>query len=143
MRLDSTAQAQIVLEHHGVSGSALDFLVLLWSITQFFDDVHDGDPVQDFNFVLYSTLLSLPANSFYAEHRPALAPAIHVAIEKWHMANEREKAKEGDARSFMWRAAYWDVAAVVCSLTGNPNIRYIVSAYNESFDEYLKEVNHA
>jgi len=132
-----------LLEDNDITGSACDFLVLLWGMIQFFDDVFDGDPVKDFDRVLYASLLSLPLNEFYSQYRAALAPAIHMAIEKWHMANSRESAATGDARTFMWRAAYWDVAGTVCSITNNPNMRTVIALYAESYEEYLLEVNNA
>lgn len=141
--IDSMDRMKKLFEDAGIIGSACDFLTMLWGTIQFFDDVFDGDPVKEFDKVLYSCLLSIPLNKFYQDNMAALAPQIHVAIEKWHMANELEGVRRGDARSFMWRAAFWDVAAVVCSITGNQNIRGIIAAYDESFEEYLKEVNDA
>lgn len=132
-----------LLNQMNLPQSAVDFLTMLWGVIQFFDDVKDGDPVKEFDQVLLSCILGLPCNQFYSENKASLAPALHVAIEKWHLANRMEENKQGDARSFMWRAGYWDIVALTCALTGNPNIMSALAIYGENFEEYLQEVNHA
>ena len=140
--IDATDRLSKMLFTKGITGAANDFLSMVWSLSQFYDDVFDGDPVKDFDQNLRYTLLGLPLNTFYQEHCQALAPLIHVSIEKWQLANALEKAHVANAQSFMWRACYWDIVAVVASIIGISDIADLLSLYDESFEEYLKEVNH-
>ena len=88
---------------------AADWLLDLWRVIQVFDDIHDGDEVADVMPALWAGLVTMPGNPFYQANAAALQAAVATAILKWHAANEAEAAGEADARSFVWRAAYYDV----------------------------------
>lgn len=121
------------------------FLATLWELIQYFDDVYDDDifinPSATYDAV-YKALVTFPSNTFYAANFATLAPAICLAIDKWKLANEMEKDKQGDARSFMWRAAYYDILALVCIIEGK-DTETALQLYGETYEDYLQEVNNA
>ena len=117
------------------------FLETIWELLQFFDDVYDKDPVTNFDSALYGAFLTLPTNNFYTRHQAALAPAIHIAIEKWKLANYVEENGKADAKSYMWRACFYDILALVCILNGCPQqTQAALTMYGETFEDYMKEM---
>jgi hypothetical protein len=141
------------LEEHFVNaldlpGAAVDWLLDLWRVIQVFDDVHDGDPVADVMPALWAGLVSMPGNPFYQANAAALQAAVATAILKWHAANEAEDAGQADERSFVWRAAYYDVvllAVLLChgqaeALRLAPTIMLM---YGEPFAAYREEFPNA
>jgi hypothetical protein len=141
------------LEEHFVNALdlpsvAVDWLLDLWQVIQVFDDAHDGDPVGDVMPALWAALVSMPGNPFYQAHAPALQAAVATAILKWHAANEAEDAGQADERSFVWRAAYYDVvllAVLLChgqaeALRLAPTIMLM---YGEPFAAYREEFPNA
>jgi hypothetical protein len=141
------------LEEHFVNaldlpGTAVDWLLDLWRVIQVFDDVHDGDPAGDVMPALWAALVSMPSNPFYQANAAALQAAVATAILKWHAANEAEDAGQADERSFVWRAAYYDVvllAVLLChgqaeALRLAPTIMLM---YGEPFAAYREEFPNA
>jgi hypothetical protein len=141
------------LEEHFVNAldlprPATDWLLDLWRVIQVFDDIHDGDPAGDVMPALWAALVSMPGNPFYQAHAPALQAAVATAILKWHAANEAEDAGQADERSFVWRAAYYDVvllATLLChgqaeALRLAPTIMLM---YGEPFAAYREEFPNA
>lgn len=130
--------------HLGLSQSALALVVDLWALIQVFDDIEDGHtPKKDeADRALYAALVGLAVNEFYSHHRAAIAPALLVAVEKWKAANQAEKTGAHDAKSYMWRAGFYDVLALICLLDGKPVIPAL-SLYGETFQDYMKEFDHA
>ena len=130
--------------HLGLSHAALSLAVDLWALIQVFDDIEDGHaPKKDeASHALIASLVGLPTNDFYMLHKAAIAPALVVAVEKWKAANHAEKTGEHDAKSFMWRAGFYDVLALICLLDGKPVIPAL-SLYGETFQDYMKEFDHA
>ena len=141
------------LEEHFVNAldlprPAADWLLDLWHVIQVFDDVHDGDPAGDVMPALWGALISMPGNPFYVANAAALQAAVATAILKWHAANEAEDAGEADERSFVWRAAYYDVvllAVLLChgqaeALRLAPTIMLM---YGEPFAAYREEFPNA
>ena len=141
------------LEEHFVNAldlprPATDWLLDLWRVIQVFDDIHDGDPVGDAMPALWASLVSMPGNPFYVANAAALQAAVATAILKWHAANEAEDAGQADERSFVWRAAYYDVvllAVLLChgqaeALRLAPTIMLM---YGEPFAAYREEFPNA
>lgn len=127
----------------GFTPAAESFICTIWDLIQFFDDVEDKDPVQmPVHEAVTLAMVRLPMNQFYQQWMATLSPAITLAIEKWQMSNEMEAYQCGDARSFMWRAAFYDVLANVCIIEGKP-VRAALALYGEQFETYLQEVNNA
>ena len=123
---------------------AADWLLDLWRVIQVFDDIHDGDEVADVMPALWAGLVTMPGNPFYQANAATLQAAVATAILKWHAANEAEAAGEADARSFVWRAAYYDVVllAVLLSHGQAEALRLapvVMMMYGEPFAAYQEE----
>lgn len=127
---------------------AVDWLMGLWDCAQVFDDVADGDPVSrpDLNRVIRQVLVEMPGNPFFMAKCHALLPVVSLAILKWQASDDAERAGAADARSFVWRAAFYDVVLMVVSLChedARPFARDVMTLYGEDFAEYLREFAHA
>ena len=127
---------------------AADWLLDLWRVIQVFDDIHDGDEVADVMPALWAGLVTMPGNPFYQANAAALQAAVATAILKWHAANEAEAAGEADARSFVWRAAYYDVVLLVTLLChGQADALrlapVVMMMYGEPFAAYQEEFPNA
>lgn len=125
-------------------GAAIDWLLDLWHVIQVFDDIHDGDPAGDVMPALWGALVSMPGNPFYQAHAPALQAAVATAILKWHAANEAEDAGQADERSYVWRAAYYDVVLLVTLLCHGQAAALrlapvVMLMYGEPFAAYREE----
>ena len=141
------------LEHHfkhqlDLPRPAADWLLDLWQVIQVFDDAHDGDPIGNVMPALWAALVSMPGNVFYQANAAALQAAVATAILKWHAANEAEDAGEADERSFVWRAAYYDVVLLVVLLChGQAEALRLAPAvmlmYGEPFAAYREEFPNA
>lgn len=73
--------------------AAIEFLRLLSSATELWDDLIDGDkrPLpQEISQVFTDLLVGLPNNPFYMQHRQHLTPLIIQAINSWQVANVLE-----------------------------------------------------
>ncbi|MCP4262914.1 MAG: hypothetical protein GY774_36200 [Planctomycetes bacterium] len=134
----------------GFPESAIEWLIMIWRIAQFFDDVADGDPVErlDLNAVLWDCLIGMNQNTFYQNHIPTLCPLVANAILKWQGSDNMERKGGSNAVSFVWRAGYYDLVLMVYFLVhghkkASEDADLIASLYGESYDEYLKEFNHA
>jgi len=128
--------------------AAVDWLLDLWQVIQVFDDAHDGDPVGDVMPALWAALVSMPGNPFYVANAAALQGAVATAILKWHAANEAEDAGEADERSFVWRAAYYDVVLLVVLLCYGQTealrlAPVVMLMYGEPFAAYREEFPNA
>lgn len=123
---------------------AVDWLLDLWSTIQAFDDMHDGDAVDDVMPALWGALVAMPGNPFYLAHAPALQGAMATAILKWHAANVAEAAGKADEKSYVWRAAYYDVVLLAVLLChGQPAALRLAPTvmlmYGEPFAAYREE----
>ena len=132
------------LEGLGLPQPATDWLLDLWQVIQTFDDVHDGDKVNNVMPALWASLVSMPGNPFYQSNAAALQGALATAILKWHAANTAEDDGKADERSFVWRAAYYDVVVLVVLLChGQAEALRLAPAvmlmYGEPFAAYREE----
>ena len=127
---------------------AADWLLDLWRVIQVFDDIHDGDEVADVMPALWAGLVTMPGNPFYQANAAALQAAVATAILKWHAANEAEDAGQADERSYVWRAAYYDVVLLVTLLChGQADALrlapVVMMMYGEPFAAYQEEFPNA
>ena len=137
------------LEHHfkhrlDLPRPAADWLLDLWQVIQVFDDAHDGDPIGNVMPALWAGLVTMPGNPFYQANAAALQAAVATAILKWHAANEAEDAGKADERSYVWRAAYYDVVLLVTLLCHGKEYALrmaptIMLMYGEPFADYREE----
>lgn len=129
---------------------AIDWLLLLWSAIQTFDDFADGDVVEraELDALIWNTLVALPCHPFFATNAQALGGAVSTAILKWQASDRAERDGFADARSFVWRAGFYDVVLVVLNLCYGPRVaqskaHLVMHLYGERLDDYLKEFGHA
>ena len=129
---------------------AVAWLMILFDAVQVFDDVQDGDLVsaQDLSACVWNTLVAMPQNAFFAANSSHLLPAMGTAIMKWHAANALEKSGDHSAKSYVWRAGYYDIVLLCVILCrgaefAQANAASILNLYGETFDDYLKEFGNA
>jgi hypothetical protein len=138
--------AQVLL----LPAPAVEWLLMLWNAIQVFDDVADGDPVDraELDGAIWNTLVAMNQNSFYLKNAELLAPCVALMVMKWQASDRVERAGEADARSYMWRAGYYDVILVAVQAYhgakfANDNAHVVMELYGETFEDYMKEFGHA
>lgn len=129
---------------------AVEWLSILWEVIQTFDDYADGDAVarQELDALIWNALVALPCHPFFVAHAHTLGVALSTAILKWQASDRAEREGLADARSFVWRASYYDVVLVVLNLCYSPTVaqskaHLVMGLYGEKLDDYLKEFDHA
>lgn len=145
--------AQTIRSHMqalGLPPDAVEWLVMLWDCIQVFDDVADGDPVKrgDLDTVIMNSLVLMPGNPFFRANSSHLIPVVMTAILKWKASDIVEKAGKADARSYMWRASYYDVVLLVFGIChgmqyASDNAERVMHLYGETLEGYLKEFENA
>ena len=130
--------------------SAVEWLMMVYDAIQVFDDVADGDPVErkDLNAVIWNTLVGMPQNAFFIANSNHLVPLLATNILKWQASDTAEQNKQADAKSFMWRAGYYDLVLMAVSLVhgagfATVNAHHVMALYGEKFEDYLKEFGDA
>ena len=126
--------------------AAVEWLLDVWRMIQMLDDVADGDPVSrdDLNGVIWASLVTMPANPFFLANAAALQTALAQLVLKWQASDDAERQGQADARSFVWRAGYYDLVLLVVLLTkGHADAmkaaKTVMHLYGETLHEYLKE----
>lgn len=129
---------------------AVDWLLMMFHVTQFFDDVADGDPVErdDLNMALWNTLYACHHNRFFIANGAYLLPLVGSMIMKWQASDAAERDGNADARSFVWRAGYYDLVLAAIQLCHGvecaiQNAHHVMSLYGEKLEDYLEEFHHA
>jgi hypothetical protein len=141
-------------EHFGTAlelpPDAAQWLLDLWRVIQMLDDVADNDSIEreELNSTIFLALVGLPANPFFQAHRMNLLPILATAVLKWQASNLAEQDGNADEKSFVWRAAYYDVVLLVVLLCHGVEkaanaAPYVMAMYGEVFADYLKEFPHA
>jgi hypothetical protein len=87
-------------------------------------------------------------NQFFITHSHHLVPLLAAMILKWQASDQAERAGEADAKSFVWRAGYYDLILMAVSLTHGPgfatkNAHLVMELYGETFEDYMKEFGNA
>ena len=129
---------------------AIDWLLMLFEAIQVFDDVADGDPVEreDLNAVIWNTLVGMNQNIFWIANSHSLAPVVATMILKWQASDQAERDGKADAKSFVWRAGYYDVVLMTVALChgtqqATDKAQQVMELYGETFEDYMKEFDHA
>ena len=125
---------------------AVAWLMDLWEVTQTLDDVVDDDDVtRDAALrVVVKCLVTMPTNPFYMANANVLQPIIATAILKWKASDDAERANEADERSFVWRAAFYDVIMTTVLLCHGWDVAMekaasIMRLYGEDYTSYKEE----
>ena len=129
---------------------AVEWLLMLWCAIQVFDDVADGDPVEreDLNATIWNTLVGMSQNTFWQANSLTIAPVVASMILKWQASDQAERAGKADARSFVWRAGYYDVVLMVVAVCHGTQratqaAQQVMELYGETLEDYMKEFSHA
>ncbi len=128
----------------------VEWLVMVYDAIQVFDDVADGDVVErkDLNVTIWNTMVGMHQNAFFMTNSHHLVPLLATMVLKWQASDIAERAGQADARSFVWRAGFYDLILMAVSLTHGPgfatkNAHLVMGLYGETFEEYMKEVGTA
>ena len=129
---------------------ATDWLCCVFDAIQVFDDVADGDPVsrRDLNKCIWDSFVRMPLNPFYMAHSATLIPILATMVLKWQGSDTAERAGNADAKSFVWRAGYYDLVLITVSLCHGPEAatdvaHHVMSIYGEKLEDYLEEFGNA
>tara|TARA_R110000782_G_scaffold47595_3_gene104577 strand:+ start:3131 stop:3580 length:450 start_codon:yes stop_codon:yes gene_type:complete len=129
---------------------ATEWLIDLYRSIQLFDDVADGDTIdrKELDHVLWHMMVGQYSNAFFAQKSAALVPLLANAILKWQASDHVEREGDVDARSFMWRAGYYDIILSVIQLCHGHEVakeraHIVMRMYGEKYEDYLEEFIHA
>ena len=127
---------------------AAEWLLMLWQAIQTFDDYADGDQVerQTLDATIWNTLVAMPQNPFFMRHAASLLPVLSTMVLKWQASDRVEREGSADARSFTWRAGYYELVLAAVRLCHGPAAaaavaHKVLGMYGEKFDAYLTEFN--
>ena len=130
--------------------AAEEWLLMLWQAIQVFDDYADGDEVQRdaLNATIWNTLVAMPQNPFFAQHAGTLLPLLSAMILKWQASDHVERHKEASAKSYMWRAGYYELVLASVQLVHGPAAatavaHQVLGMYGETLEDYMKEFGNA
>jgi hypothetical protein len=130
----------------GLPPDAADWLLSVWVVTQVFDDVADGHNVERkaLHDAIWNSLVKMPLNPFYQANSGTLLPIMANSILKWVASDDAERAGKADEKSFVWRAAFYDIVLLVVLLTQGKDAALakaatVMSLYGETFADYRKE----
>lgn len=129
------------LDAIGLPADARAWLLGLWNAIQVLDDAMDDDPTikEDVSRAIWDLFVAMPMNEFYQRNAGTLTPILALQILKWEAANLAEGFGIADAKSYMWRAGYYDVVLMACHLCGIKNAGVLcMGLYGETLDEYLE-----
>jgi hypothetical protein len=129
---------------------AVKWLLDLFHAFQIFDDFADGDPVdrKDLNLLIWNTLVGMQQNPFYMTNSYCLSSIVGLNILKWQASDTVERSGNADAKSYVWRAGYYDIVLAVVQLCHGPvfaaqNAHIVLGLYGETYDDYMKEFKNA
>lgn len=137
------------LEDLKLPSEAIDWLLMLWHVTQVWDDVADSDEIKrnDLDNAIWYSLVGMYANPFFQANSSSLLPIVANVIMKWQASDYAERESESDARSFVWRAGFYDVVMITVILChGHEKAKqiapYVMNMYGEKLEDYLMEFGH-
>jgi len=129
---------------------AVRWLLDLFHAFQIFDDFADGDAVDrnDLNALIWNTLVGMQQNQFYMANSYCLSSIVGLNILKWQASDTVERSGNADAKSYVWRAGYYDIVLAVVQLCHGPvfaaqNAHIVLGLYGETYDNYMKEFKNA
>lgn len=106
-----------LLEWFGGNRSALEFLVVLSSIAELWDDLVDGDKLpsrEEIDRIFMGALVTLPLNEFFQQNKGFFMPLILQSINAWRDSVELEKeGKRGRAYALTLRDTHLLMAPMI------------------------------
>lgn len=143
---DITNLYQNLTEHFSLTNQAADFVMIVFNFAQFFDDVADGHEVtrKELDLNLYNCFVGLNTNIFFINNRIALVSVMDLIALKWQGSDIAERNNQADERSFMWRAAFYDLLISVISICNGHEFAIgksvdVMRFYAETMEDYRKE----
>ena len=140
---------KVFSESFNLPESACQWLLMIWDLSQFFDDVADGDPIdrEDVDAAIWNALVGTHTNEFFYRNSSVLLPLLSTAILKWKASDTVELDKKPTQVSFVWRAGFYDLVLAslqIChgTKTAMENAHHVLSLYGESYEDYVEEFNH-
>jgi hypothetical protein len=137
-------------EDAGLSPSAISWLVSVFRSAQTLDDYADGGEVsrQQLDRLIWDCLAGCHLNPFFQRHSAQLLPVLACAVLQWKASDTMEREGRADARSFVWRASFYQLVLMAMMLEHGPatameNADVALRMYGENFEEYQKEFSHA
>ena len=134
----------------GLPNDAIQFLLDIWSAIQLFDDVADKDEIKrsDLDRVIWYLLVGIHGNAFFEARKHALLPVVATIILKWQASDAVERDGGADAKSYVWRAGYYDLVLLVVQLCHGVDIATklaptVMKMYGEKLEDYMKEFHYA
>jgi hypothetical protein len=129
---------------------AVKWLLDLFHAFQIFDDFADNDAVdrKDLNLLIWNTLVGMQQNPFYMANSYCLSSIVGLNILKWQASDTVERSGNADAKSYVWRAGYYEIVLAVVQLCHGPvfaaqNAHIVLGLYGETYDDYMKEFKNA
>ena len=130
----------------GLPADAIAWLLDVWHLTQVFDDVADGDSVtrSDLDRAVWQAMVTMPTNPFFTQNAVSLQSGLALSVLKWQASDAAERAGRADERSFVWRAAFYDLVLLVVLLIHGYSravelAPQVMALYGEKFAAYRKE----
>ena len=126
---------------------AINWLCSLYEVIQFIDDVQDGDKA-DVESGVWNAIVFFPTNGFFLRNAQYLSPILSVQILKWIASDEREREGKASAKTYMYRAGFYDVVMMVVLLVhGYKKAKLyapiVMDIYGETLTDYLEEFQNA
>lgn len=128
--------------------SAVEFGVLLFQISQLFDDIYDDGILgrKECLDLIFKTMVELPQNNFYNSFKYKLQPLVESMFLQWMSANAIEEF-EGERqleKSYMLRAFLFQIYQFCGMLLKGKDFAIsealvFQNCYGEKFEEYRKE----
>ncbi len=124
----------------------VSWLMDVWEVIQTLDDYADEDEVSRdaLDLLIWRVLVSMPGNPWFTKHSSTLLPIMASSTLKWQASNKAEKDGEANAKSFVWRAGYYDLILMAILLVHGQEAaakvsHLVMNLYGESFEEYMNE----
>jgi len=134
----------------GLPPSSVEWLLMIYQAIQVFDDVADGDEVtrQELDKTIWNMLVAMHQNKFWRLNQDALSPLLATMVLKWQASDVVEREGKADAKSFVWRAGYYDLVLASVQICHGPEIAikmapYVMDLYGEKFEDYMREFKNA
>lgn len=145
--MDEAGQSLAVhFQNLGLPSDAAGWLLDIWQLIQAWDDVADEDGIERdrLDRAIWASLVTMPANPFYLANAVTLQAGLALLVLKWQASDDAERLGKADARSYMWRAGYYDLVLLVVLLTKGhatamKDAMTVMHLYGETLHEYLKE----
>lgn len=129
---------------------ATRFGVLLFEISQLFDDIYDDGGLEKKETVelIFKTMVELPQNHFYNTFKAQLQPLVTSMFLQWISANQYEIEKRGLEKAYMLRAFLFQIYQFCGMLLKGKDFAMnealvFQDCYGEEFNEYKREIDNA